>query len=135
MLTDFILNNEAGSTWIMQLYGANTMSDGGLIDNSRNYAVADGEVLMEMNNVWDVSDYYDGEYDWRNGIQLNDSQTGEVNNLSGDINTYYAENYSQFLVGDKPLSEWDTFIQTMMDMGLSRIYEIYDEAYQTYLSA
>lgn len=106
------------------------MSDGGLIDNSRNYAVAEGEALMEMKRVWDISSYYDGEYDWRNGIQLKDAQTGEVNNLGGDINTYYAENYSRLLVGDKPLRERDAFTQNMMDMSLARIY---DEAYRSYL--
>ena len=92
MLTDFILNNEAGSTWIMQLYGANTMSDGGLIDNSRNYAVAEGETLLDMNGVWDVGSYYNGKYDCPNSIQLKGAQTGEVNNLGGDTNSDHAEN-------------------------------------------
>jgi len=135
MLSDFILNHDAGSTWIMQLYGASTISDGGLVDNSRNYAIPGGKELLEMLEVWDVSGYYDGEYDWHDGIRLTEDQNSEVGRLSGDINTYYAENYSLFLIGERPLNEWDSYIQTLMDIGLERTYEIYNDAYQAYLGA
>ena len=133
-LTDMILNSDAGTTWILQLYGANTMTEGGLVDTARNYAIDGGEELLAMNQIWDVSSYYDGEYDWHDGIRLSTEQSSEVNSLSGDMNSYYQENYSMFLTGARSMSEWDEFIDTLNTLGLKEILEIYDEAYQAYLN-
>lgn len=133
-LTDMILNNEAGTTWILQLYGASTMSEGGLIDNTRNYAIDGGKETMAMLSIWDVSDCYSGEYDWRDGITLSTDQNDVVQRLKGDLNTYYQENYSLFMIGDRPLTEWNDFVDTMMEMGLRETLEVYDEAYQDYLA-
>ena len=110
------------------------MTEGGLVDNTRNYAVDGGEEMLAMLKTWDVTGYYDGEYDWHDGIRLTAEQSSEVSDLSGDVNSYYQENYSMFLTGARAMSEWDDFIATMNELGLQDILDIYDEAYQAYLN-
>ena len=134
MLTDFVLKSEAGSTWMLCLYGANIMSDGGLVNNLRTIATSDYDLISEMIKVWDVSGYYDGEYEWRNGVTLDSADSAEVSSLSADVNTYYAENYAQFIDGSRKMDEWDSFVGDMMELGLAKVLEIYDAAYQAYLS-
>ncbi len=38
----------------------------------------------------------------------------------------------QFLVGEKDFSEWDSFQKQLMDGWMSRITEIYQDAYDDY---
>ena len=40
-----------------------------------------------------------------------------------------------FLLGDKPFSEWDSFQEQLNALGMARITEIYQEAYDEYMAA
>ncbi len=42
---------------------------------------------------------------------------------------------SLFFTGDKPFSEWDSYVQAMMDLGLSTVLEVYKEGYDAYMSS
>ena len=64
-----------------------------------------------------------------------DDENAEINNLRADANTYFAENYVLFLLGDKPFSEWDSFQEQLNALGMARITEIYQEAYDEYMAA
>ena len=68
-------------------------------------------------------------------IKLSDDDNAEINNLRADANTYFAENYVLFLLGDKPFSEWDSFQEQLNALGMERITEIYQEAYDEYMAA
>ncbi len=66
------------------------------------------------------------------GLVLNSEEKEEFNNLFGDIDTYFAENYLAFIMGSKPMSEYDGFVQKLKDMGGERLIEIYQGAYDRY---
>jgi hypothetical protein len=41
------------------------------------------------------------------------------------------ENYFAFIDGSKPISEWDSYVQGLKDIGMTRIIETYQDAYDT----
>ncbi len=105
------------------------------LDTSRNYAYDGGERFLNMFQVWDVSDCYGGKYDYPSGLTLDPESNNEINTLSGDLSAYFSENYTMFLDGSKPLSEWDQYVQTLRDMGMDRVYELYNEALEKYYAS
>lgn len=64
-------------------------------------------------------------------LKLTTEQTSQYNAYATDVTTYIAESASKFIMGDLPLSEWDSFINTLYDMGLAEMTAIYQEAYDT----
>ncbi len=42
----------------------------------------------------------------------------EYNAMAGDITTYAQENFLRYIIGDAPISELDSFINTCKEMGL-----------------
>ncbi|NLO48735.1 MAG: hypothetical protein GX111_10510 [Clostridiales bacterium] len=132
MLTEFVLEHPAGPSSILSIYAG---GDVGVFDLRRNFAYDGGERFYAMYNVWDVSEYYGGKLDFPADFTLSAEAGNEVTALSGDLSTYYAENYNAFFDGSRPLSEWDDYIASLMEMGLERVYEIYQSELDVYYSA
>lgn len=66
------------------------------------------------------------------GAPLFDEEISEeVNQIRQDMDAYYNESSSQFINGDKSFDEWDEYVSTIENMGLSRLEEIYQEAYDS----
>lgn len=66
------------------------------------------------------------------GPPLFDKDTAdEVNQIRADMDAYYNESSAQFINGDRGFDEWDDYVSTIENMGLSRLIEIYQEAYDT----
>ena len=59
---------------------------------------------------------------------------GIIDQYRTDPNTYFAENAPLFFTGDRPLSEWDSYVQSLMDMGLAKVIEVYQEGYDEYMA-
>ena len=53
---------------------------------------------------------------------------------SGDLVTYLNETYLAFFTGDKPMSEWDAYIDGCNVCGMDKILEIYQNAYDNYMA-
>lgn len=51
-----------------------------------------------------------------------------------DIKTYYEEQAVGFIVGDKDLSEWDDYVNTIKSIGLDRVIEIKQKQYDRMMS-
>ncbi len=131
-LTDYILNHEAGMAWAMCLYGCNGLVEFCLQIHKRNYAYPGGERFLEVFDVWTVSDY-GGAYDWPAGVKLDDEQSAEANSIMSDINTSSPKTTQPYR-RLKTLSDWDNFQRDLMNTGLDRVIEIYQEAYDAYLA-
>ncbi|GIN72256.1 sugar ABC transporter substrate-binding protein [Bacillus sp. J14TS2] len=66
------------------------------------------------------------------GPPLFDEQlTKEVNQIRQDMDAYYNETSSQFINGDLSFDKWDEYVFTIENMGLERLEEIYQEAYDS----
>ena len=130
MLTDFVLNNPDGITpsWVLNMYAANNLGDATLFDQRRSYAYDGGARLYNMFAKW-TPIAYSGEYDFPTQFKLTTEQQDVVKTYSGDITTYIGENYNGFFDGSKPMSEWDSYIDGLYDIGLGEVLDIYREAY------
>ena len=51
-----------------------------------------------------------------------------------DFNTFRDENILAFIMGTRPISEFDTFVQECKDRKIERAVEIYQTAYDRYLN-
>ncbi|MDN6400555.1 MAG: hypothetical protein L0K01_08895, partial [Brachybacterium sp.] len=49
--------------------------------------------------------------------------------VGAEIGKYLGEARAGFITGQTPLSEWDTFVQTLQDIGLNEFMEIQQAAY------
>lgn len=61
-------------------------------------------------------------------------EIAEITKLSTDINTHIGENIVQFIMGVRPLSEFDAFVKELKDMGLLRVIELKQAGYDRYQS-
>jgi len=52
--------------------------------------------------------------------------------LMSDIQTYIEENQVKFVIGEKPMSEFDSFIETIKSMGIEDVADIYAAAVERY---
>jgi putative aldouronate transport system substrate-binding protein len=120
--------------WACMLYGLNALAEPGMEATARKYIVPGGDRLLAMHAFWD--DYnYDGAYKWPTGAKFTEDQTEEMNQYSSDIITYISENYTAFVDGSKPLSEWDAYVSQLRSLGVDRVIEIYQEAYDTFMAS
>ena len=63
------------------------------------------------------------------------AESEEYNRTCSDIATAASEQGLRFVTGDRPLSEFDSFLQDLESMGLSRLTEIKQAAYDRYLES
>ena len=133
MLSDFVLNHPdgLGAAWVMVLYTNDGLRQPCLNMHLKNYAYPGGEIFLEMFNAWKIDDY-GGEYDIPTGITYTSEQSEILNQYSNDIATFIAENWFGFLDGSRPLSEWDSYVGTIYDMGIQNCIDVVQEAYDAY---
>jgi putative aldouronate transport system substrate-binding protein len=133
-LTEFALTHEAGTAWLQDCWCYNELGDAGIQHWRRNYAYDGGERFVAMFDTWDVSKFYDGAWDWPSGIKFEDDQQQIIDQNSTDPTTYFTENAPLFFTGERPFSEWDSYVQSLMDMGLAACIEVYQEGYDAYMA-
>jgi len=132
---DIMTSFEWGIGWAVMEYLQSPM-DSGVNSFTRNYINPESRRLWSFFEVWnECLDYYDGAYNYPGSLHLDDDAAREVNQLRTDADTFFAENYVQFILGNKSYSEWDAFQSQLRDMGMARVVQIYQEAYDEYMAA
>ncbi len=53
----------------------------------------------------------------------------QISDLVNSINTYRKESVARFIVGDKPFSEWDSYVAELESIGLEEFIKIAQKAY------
>jgi putative aldouronate transport system substrate-binding protein len=134
-LTELAMTHEAGTAWLQDCWCFNELAEAGIQLWRRNYAYEGGDRFVAMFDTWDVSKFYDGAYDWPTGVKFTDEQQQIIDENLSDPSTFFQENSSLFFTGEKPFSEWDAYVQTMMDMGLATVVEVYQEGYDEYMKS
>ena len=56
------------------------------------------------------------------------------NEVWADISTYVKEMSAKFITGEDSLDEWDTYVNTLYDMGLQEAIDVYQNALDAYKS-
>ena len=72
--------------------------------------------------------------EWPSSIALTSEQTEEAMEHGADMNTYIAENLLQFVDGSKALSEWDSYVAGLENLGMEGVRAVYQEAYDEYIA-
>ena len=84
------------------------------------------DLQYECADVWETN--ADADYQLPEGVSMTVEEQEEYNAIYGDIRTLVEENLSKFAVGDRDLSEWDSFVQDLHDLGIDRCIEIEQDA-------
>lgn len=68
-------------------------------------------------------------------LYFTDAEQQELNFLLLDLESYVAQNEAAFVTGQRPLTEWDDYLRTLERIGLARVLELHQSAYERYLEA
>ena len=84
---------------------------------------------LTCGDAWCIGD---DAYTMPDNITLSAEEGTKQANLMSDINTYVVENQVLFITGQKPLSEFDAFINQVKSMGIEEVVAIYQAALDRY---
>jgi putative aldouronate transport system substrate-binding protein len=88
-------------------------------------------------NVLDTKDRWDGNWKDEYSMPLvspTSDESAEYTSIISDINTLISENVVKFITGEKPMSEYDAFIEQIKSMNIDRAIEIQQAALDRYNS-
>ncbi len=125
--TDLILNNE--NLTQQQALTIYTGNEGGSAE--RNMSLYSDRQKAAVEN-WQTN--VDGDYIYPTSITLDSEVSTEVSALLGDIRTYISETVLRFVTGEKDLGDFEEFRSNLKDMGIERVIEAYQEAYDAYIA-
>jgi putative aldouronate transport system substrate-binding protein len=126
------ITKDPDGTSSMDMMRITTDSDyGAIYDWTREKAVVSDEE-WSFYDLWGNA----GKGDWvmPGRITLTAEEGAEYSRLYNDINTYITETAPLFIMGDKPLSEYDAFVAQLKSMNIERCIEIQQGALDRYLA-
>jgi putative aldouronate transport system substrate-binding protein len=136
--TEFIYANENVPLMVWLLYATfNTITDPGMQYIEGQYAYPGGDQGLYALEFWPQVPY-DGAYEWPRTLSTDDFSAEDrnaYNALATDILTFIAENFPQFVDNSKPLSDWDTYVQSLMSMGVNELLTMYQKYYDDYMAS
>lgn len=136
--TEFVLNHPDGFsfTWLVFLYAMDPFVDPGMPDLRVKFYNPDGDIARNAIATWTdwLNENYDAAGLYPKGAHLDSEQSEELDQYRSNLVTYIAENFSSFVDGSKPMSEFDSYLDTLYDIGLQEVIDIYQEAYVDYLN-
>ncbi|MCI9456718.1 MAG: extracellular solute-binding protein [Oscillospiraceae bacterium] len=68
-------------------------------------------------------------------LKYSQEDQAKLDSLLNDLGTYYTENVHAFVMGTKPLSEYDSFVETLKSMGAEEVISLKQKAYEQYLAS
>ena len=93
-----------------------------------------GKEALQYYTFFQDSYEYDGSYEWPEGVTLSVEESNEFDKYAVDISTYMDEYILSFISGDRPLSEWETYVEGLYNIGLSEAMATYQKAYDSFLA-
>jgi len=102
-----------------------------VIDQTKSLADYSAEQLQAM-EAWELNSDYAYNLPSR-GMNYTLEESNEMSLITTDLETYVEENIVLFILGDKPLDEFDEFVDQVKAMNIDRCVEITQESYDRYL--
>ncbi len=132
--TDLILNNPNGLTVSTALGMYTRANTGGMCIQDSRYLLQYYGTEQQRNAVklWSVNDS-DGDVSLMPPVSLTPEESEEFARLFSDIKPFYKEMEAKFIMGEKPFSEYDEYVDKMNEMGLQTCTDIYQRAYDRYM--
>ena len=72
---------------------------------------------------------------WPPAVNISPEDNARIAQLGADIKTYIAENYLQFVDNSKPLSEWDSYVDGLQNLGWEEARLIYQKSYDEFMES
>ena len=121
----FIMGEDASEN-VQTLYGFNTLGT-----HIRHAADSiDASISEEQASVTDfLLDNTYPELDPTMYLEFTTEQSAELADLNTSIETFVQENIQKFILGQKPMSEWDAFSAELSVLPINELLAIYEEAY------
>lgn len=130
--TDVVLNNPDGiPAFVATFLYTSLVGTPYYNTTERKIASFSTEAEKECLNVWITN--HTGTAIYQGKMNLEESE--EYNTLVSDISTHVNEQILRFVMGDRDLSEYDMFLEELETMGMSRLVELKQAAYDRYLNA
>ncbi len=117
-----------GSYWIMSVIPTNYRFN--LVDRPLSIAQEKPYAAFIEKNV---------KYGLENGyttgmpdpvIDFTKEEKDEIANISTTLDTFMSENSMKFITGDKPMSDWDSFISELEKLGYKKMEQMYNDKMQ-----
>lgn len=90
------------------------------------------DLQFECAPVWETN--ADSAYQMPGAISMTTEENDKYNSTYTDIRTLLEENLSKFAMCERPMSEWDDFVQQIYDLGIEDCIELQQTAVDRYNS-
>lgn len=129
--TDLIINNPDGLSSQNAVF-CYAMTFAPYVEDSRRYWTIYTPEQIELVTLWGES--CDNEYSFPVTCTPSVDEQLEFAGIYGDLQVLIEETVLKFITGDIPMSEYDSFKQKLIDGNIARCIEIYQDAYDRYMS-
>ena len=129
--TDFVKNNPDGIPFaqILSQYDYSP-ANGPFLANGDYSLQTYNEAQLAALAAWQDNDV--NEHYVSGTITVAPEDTDEYAFIKSEVDTYVNENFALFVTGARSLEEFDDYLATLESMGLSRMLEIYQAAFDTF---
>ena len=113
-------------TQIQTLYGFNSYGSFSKID-SDSVLTSESEDIAETRDM--VLEHTMPYFNPLSFVAFTDEEAAQIDKIGTGIDTYFNENIHKFIIGQKPLSEFDEFRNELKNLGVDELLSIYESAY------
>ena len=127
--TDLIVNNPEGMTATLAQFRYMLQNTVCLTDvSAKNQGMTEQQLAAP--DIW-MTDK-DNSWGCPTTLTMTTQEADEYNSKAGDITTYAQENFLRYIIGDAPISDLDSFIDTCISMGLEDCLALQQAALDRY---
>lgn len=128
--TDLVVNNPDGLNFMFASYlyatGVGSVYFPGVYDMEKGFYSYDDDQLEAVDTLASLTD---GAYNLPSYVSLENDEQEKYNTYAADLDTYAKGMILKFILGDEPMSNYQAFLDTCVDMGLDEMTAIYQGAY------
>ncbi|MDY3917922.1 MAG: hypothetical protein SOZ59_02825 [Candidatus Limivivens sp.] len=73
--------------------------------------------------------YYDAHPELMPTLVYTAEEAEEISGIATDVKTYVSSSLAEFITGNRPLSDWDNYVEELNNMGLQQLLETAQTAY------
>ncbi|WP_127579412.1 extracellular solute-binding protein [Paenibacillus koleovorans] len=74
-----------------------------------------------------------GIVQWDPTLSFDEEQNKVLRSKGTAVTDYFKQNIDKFIMGARPIGEWDAFVKELQSRGLADLEKVYNDAYQAYL--
>ncbi len=129
--TDLVVNNADGLNFMFASYlyatGTGSVFFPGVYDMEKEFYSYDDEQLAAVDTFASMGD--SDEWSMPSYVSLTIDEQIEYNTYATDLETYTEGMILKFVMGDEPMENYDAFIEQCYAMGLQKMLDLYQGAY------